>query len=117
MNIIKKLRKDLGIQRSWRTYFDSGSYEFERTDYEEKVQTLKRIITSGYRLELVLAHYKENYSIPGYEHVISNLKRTLIFLISYLRTGESIDAFIIENMIVLPEDTVIEALEKELLKD
>jgi lipopolysaccharide biosynthesis regulator YciM len=107
MSYIEKMRKELNINNSLRTYFDSGSHEFNQTNYQEKIETLARIISSDFDLEKVIKEYKKNYSGEGYKHVYGNVKRTFVFLISFIKTGESIDPETIMNLQSKSEEEVI----------
>ena len=117
MTVIEKMRQELGVHKPLRTYFDAGSHQFNQTNYEEKVNTLARIISAGYDLEMIIEEYKDNYSMDGYQHVRRNLKQTLIGLISYINTGDNIDP---ENFVSLhskSEKEVIQLLIKNIRED
>jgi len=89
--ITQKLSDELNIHKPLRTYFDSGSHEFNQTNFDEKIQTLAKIISNGYDLNDVIKQYKSNYSLDGYKHVYKNAIPTLQGFISYLNNGNSFD--------------------------
>ena len=111
------MTRDLKIFKPLRTYFDSGSHQFNQTNYEEKISTLARIVTSEkYDLERAIRLYKKNYSGDGYKHVYQNVKNTLISFISYLDSGESIDGITIVTLSPKTEKEVIEIFVEKLQK-
>ena len=115
MTYLEKMTNDLRILRPLRTYFDWGSHQFNQTNYEEKITTLRRIATNEkYDLEKVIRLYKKNYSGEGYKHVYRNVKRTLISLISYLKSGESIDSEIIMELSPKSEKEVVQIFIEKL---
>lgn len=117
MTYLEKMTKDLGIFKPLRTYFDWGSHQFNQTNYEEKINTLARIaISEKYDLERVIKLYKKNYSGDGYKHVYRNVKRTLISLISYVNSGESIDPETLMELSPKSEIEVIQIFTEKLQK-
>lgn len=110
MSNIEKMRNALNIQRPLRTYFDAGSHQFNQTTFDEKINILSLIITSGFDLEKIIKEYKENYNGEGYEHVHSNVKRTLIGIISYIKTRKSIEGEIYLSLDSKSEKEVIQIL-------
>lgn len=108
MTYLEKMTRDLKISKPLRTYFDWGSHQFNQTNYEEKINTLARIaVSEKYDLERVIKLYKKNYSGEGYRHVYTNVKNTLISLISYLNSGESIDPMVMMELEPKSEKEVI----------
>lgn len=69
---------------NWRSNFDSLSYEFNSTTLPEKIEALAKVVYHGYDLSEVIKEYKEDYSSEGYQHVLDNLKGSLINLLSFL---------------------------------
>lgn len=106
--ITQKLTDELNIHNPLRTYFDSGSSEFNRTIYDEKIQTLAKIISNGYDLNEVVKQYKLNYNSDGYKHVYKNAIPTLQGFISYLNNGNSFD--------LLTNQALENASDKEVIK-
>lgn len=117
MTYLEKMTNDLRILKSLRTYFDAGSHQFNQTNYEEKISTLARIVTSEkYDLERVIRLYKKDYSGEGYKHVYRNVKNTLIGLTSFLSSDESIDPETLMELSPKSEKEVIEIFIKKLQK-
>jgi|SRR5690554_1391143 len=108
--ITQQMTEELKINNPLRTYFDAGSSEFNRTDFDEKIQTLSRIISNGYDLKNVIKQYKLNYSSDGYKHVYDNAIPTLKMYISYLNNAGTFKD--LENA---QDDEVVEIL-TELIK-
>lgn len=106
--ITQKLTDELNIHKPLRTYFDSGSHEFNQTNFDEKIQTLAKIISNGYDLNKVIKQYKSNYSLDGYKHVYKNAIPTLQGFISYLNNGNSYD--------LLTNQALENASDKEVIK-
>lgn len=82
--ITQQMVEELHIKNPLRTYFDAGSSQFNRTDFNEKIQTLERVVSSGYDLNKVIQQYKYNFSSDGYKHIHDNAIPTLIKYIRYL---------------------------------
>src|SRR5690554_1926696 len=78
--------------------------------FEEKIQTLSRIISNGYDLKNFIKQYKLNYSSDGYKHVYDNAIPTLKMYISYLNNAGTFKD--LENA---QDDEVVEIL-TELIK-
>lgn len=91
MELTEKVREELKMHRSFRTYFDSGSHEYNQTELKEKTETVARIIQHGFDFHKLIKDYKSNYNSDGYFHIYKNVSRTLIELISYIRTGNIFD--------------------------
>ena len=109
--ITQKMTEELKINNPLRTYFDAGSSEFNRTDFDEKIQTIGRIVSNGYDLKNVIKQYKLNYSSDGYKHVYDNAIPTLKMYIPYLNS--TIISMDLENA---SDDEVIELL-TEMVKE
>lgn len=110
MSNIEKMKNELNIHKPLRTYFDAGSHQFNQTNFDEKINTLSRIISTGFDLEKIIKEYKRNYSGDGYKHVYGNVKATLIGFISYIKTGKSIDGEIYLSLDSKSEKEVIQIL-------
>lgn len=119
--ITQRLVDELKIYRSLRTYFDDGSSEFDRTDYDEKITTLIKIISHGFDLNEVITQYKSNYNREGYQHVYNNVAGTLKKYISLLKTGEFFNPDVIIPLRDAPEEEIIkqfiEALKDKIKED
>ena len=74
------LEKILGIS-SRRTWFDSPSDEFNRTDMEKKIKVLASLNYWGL-LDKVIADYQEKYIEK--EYIQNSLKSTLLLYINEL---------------------------------
>ena len=119
--ITQKMVEDLKIHHPLRTYFDQGSSEFNRTNYDEKIKTLTKIIDNDYDLHKVIKQYKSNYSMSGYSHVYNNVIPTLGGLISYLTHQDHLDWYFNKDLQSLSEseiiDNLIELIKKNSLKN
>lgn len=119
--ITQKLTNELNIHKPLRTYFDSGSHEFNQTNFDEKIQTLAKIIFNGYDLNKIIKQYKSNYSLEGYKHIYKNAIPTLIGYISYLNNGTSLDILTYKALKNSSDKEVIkvltEAIEEKILKN
>jgi|GEM_PF-1427079 hypothetical protein len=119
--ITQKMADDLKIHNPLRTYFDSGSSEFNRTNYDEKIQTLAKIISNGYELNEIVKQYKSNYSLDGYKHVYKNVIPTLKGFISYLNNENSYDFFTLQDLKEASDKEVIklltETIKEKILKN
>lgn len=109
--ITQKMTEELKINSPLRTYFDSGSSQFNRTDMDEKIQTIGRIISSGYDLNKVIKQYKLNFSSDDYKHIYENAIPTLKMYISYLKSS-----ILSVDLADASDEEVIELL-TELLKE
>lgn len=112
--ITQRLVDELKIHNSLRTYFDSGSSQFGRTEYIEKFQTLSTIISHGFDLNEIIEQYKSNYSGSGYQHVYNNVGPTLVGLISYLRTGNTFDLETRYSLENATEEEIVKQLTDEI---
>lgn len=109
-NLTQQITEDLKLSKPMRTYFDSGSSEFNRTDMDEKIQTLGRMIARGYDLKDVIGQHKLNYSLDTQKHVYDNAIPTLKMFIKYLNEGVNYDFGIIKYLETASDDDVIELL-------
>ena len=87
----KPITEQLNLIHPLRTYFDSGSYEYKCSPTEEKLNTLARLVDRGFDLNEIIKHYSQQYSLPGYKHILDNLALTFKEHISYLTTGNNLD--------------------------
>ncbi|RRO12330.1 hypothetical protein [Flavobacteriaceae bacterium 14752] len=112
----KPITEQLNLRYPLRAYLDDGSNEFNSTPIEEKVNTLARLVDKGFGLNDVVKHYKQQYSLPGYKHILDNLDFTLKEYISFLATGNIVNC---ETFTALEEasDREITKLLTELLKE
>lgn len=110
MKISEKIKEELRINRSFRTYFDSGSEEFNQTELSEKAQTISRIISRDFDLHKLIREYKKAYNSAEKLHIYNNVSPTIIQLISYIKTGNVFDPYVRKRLENAKESNVIECL-------
>jgi hypothetical protein len=110
----EQVREVFKIHRPWRTYFDSGSHQFNQTDYTEKINTLGRLVYFNVDLRKLITDYKSYYSSDRRIVIRENVRKTLIGIISYIRKGVSYHYLTIREYENAPERTVITELIKTL---
>lgn len=119
--ITQKLTDELNIHKPLRTYFDSDSHEFNQSNFDEKIQTLAKIISNGYDLNKIIKQYKSNYSLDGYKHIYKNVIPTLLSYISYLNNENSFDILTYKALENASDKEVIklltETIEDKILKN
>mgnify|MGYP001117803187 FL=1 len=108
--------EQLNLNYPLRTYFDSGSYEYNSTPLEEKINTLARLVDNGFDLNDIVKYYNQQYSLPGYKHIRNNLALTLKEYISYLTTSNKMDWKTISALGDASDREIIKLL-TELLKE
>ena len=108
--ITQQIAEELKLTKPMRTYFDSGSSEFERTDYDEKIRTIGRMISNGYDLKKVIKQYKLNYGLDSQKHVFDDAVPTLKGYISYLNSRVIYDSMILKDLETASDDEVIKLL-------
>lgn len=84
LSVHKPITEQLNLRYPLRAYLDDGSDQFNSTPFEEKVSTLARLVNNGFDLNHIVSHYKQQYRLPGYKHILDNLAFTLKEYISYL---------------------------------
>lgn len=89
--LTEEMKEKLKIYKPLRTYFDIGSYEFNQTDYDEKISTLAKIVSAGYDLNKIVKEYKSHYSLEGYRHIYNNITPTIKGHIAYINYSKAYD--------------------------
>lgn len=70
--------------RTLRTIFDPPSNEWKKTDLDQKVEILRRIIASGESLALIVAEYKKWYgNEKGAAQLEGTVEDALVQLVSH----------------------------------
>jgi hypothetical protein len=103
----EKLKEVFNIVHSWRTYFDSGSSEFYTTTYQEKINTLSRLLYFKTDFHKLIAEYKELHD--SNKPLLNNIGKTFIGLISFVRTGESFNYKTMLKFEEATDETIINA--------
>jgi hypothetical protein len=96
--LTEEITKKLKIHRPLRTYFDSGSHEFNQTNYDEKIRTLAKIVSAGYDLNTIVKEYKSLYSSNGYRHIYDHIIPTIKEHISYINSGVIYDSRTLKSL-------------------
>jgi hypothetical protein len=109
-----KIETVLNIHYSRRTLFDSGTYQFNKTEYDDKVQTLSRMVYFGVSLHKYIREYKKYYSSPTYLPLRNNVGKTLIGIISHIRTGICYNYWVTKPLEDASDREIISALVKEI---
>jgi hypothetical protein len=113
---LEQIKTRYNIYHSFRTFFDSGSYQFERTTFEEKLNTLARLVYCQLDLHEVIKEYKKHYTAERNSQPRNNLFKTLVNLISYLRFNVRLDLRVEKECDGKSEKELIQILSADLKK-
>ena len=67
-----------------RGYFDGGAHQFSRIPMQEKLNNLGYLVSKGMDLPQIIMRYCDNHS----EHIVDDLKPTLLYYIQQMRWSE-----------------------------
>lgn len=69
--------------RTFRTVFDPFSSEWNETDYEKKIEILKKVVAAGEDLEILIRDYKNRYHEQNRREISSSVETALAKLLEY----------------------------------
>lgn len=107
---MEKVQNTFSALHSFRTYFDSGSNEFNRVKLEKKAEMIEAIIGRGFDFHQLIKEYKEYYNEDGYMHVYDATIPTLIGMNSFIKSGKFIDPYNQRELVNKSDKEVIDAL-------
>ena len=109
---MEKVQNAFSAMHSFRTYFDSGSNEFNRVKLEKKAEMIEAIIGKGFDFHQLIKEYKDYYNEDGYMHVYDATIPTLIGMNSFIKSGNFIDPYNQRELVNKSDREVIDALIK-----
>lgn len=75
--------------RTLRTLFDPVSAEWNQTTIEEKIDILRKILSTGEKLSSIGIQYKRYYQNKNRNDIANDFERGLLLLTEFLLTQES----------------------------